>query len=438
MPQGDEADVFFGEGASTVVLSAADDEVEKLRELFSGIEFAAIGRVTSAARLRIAEADRRGRPRVEADSRTGDAQEACRKWMKSVRENSRRSLRSFLWKSSPRSPTSTPSTRNAASSASTAIPRPPISSTWACTRLQHRGQESAGIVSSNGKSLISHRGMGLVADIFSSDVINRLEGTARHRPQPLFHHRLDLAQELPAAGGRVRGRRIGARAQRQPGELRRTARAARDQRLAVSIILGQRSDHSSDRGVARADAGRARGRGAGAGARRLLAGGADRARDDRGARPVRLSSAGAGIAQRRADRGVGNLRAGPGARRLPARSRAGRDGGDQRRRNAVAASVPARADQALHLRVRLLLAARQPALRAQRLPGAQAAGARAGARMPGRRRHRRAGARLGQRRRARAMPKNRGCRSRWGWCAATTSAAPLSSRASRFATSGSR
>ena len=44
--------------------------------------------------------------------------------------------------------------------------------------LQHRGQESAGIVSSNGKSLISHRGMGLVADIFNSDVINRLEGTA--------------------------------------------------------------------------------------------------------------------------------------------------------------------------------------------------------------------------------------------------------------------
>ncbi|MGH7934212.1 MAG: amidophosphoribosyltransferase [Candidatus Binataceae bacterium] len=44
--------------------------------------------------------------------------------------------------------------------------------------LQHRGQESAGIVSSNGKSLISHRGMGLVADIFNNDVIARLEGTA--------------------------------------------------------------------------------------------------------------------------------------------------------------------------------------------------------------------------------------------------------------------
>jgi len=43
--------------------------------------------------------------------------------------------------------------------------------------LQHRGQESAGIVSSNGKSLISHRGMGLVADIFSEEVIGRLAGT---------------------------------------------------------------------------------------------------------------------------------------------------------------------------------------------------------------------------------------------------------------------
>jgi amidophosphoribosyltransferase len=44
--------------------------------------------------------------------------------------------------------------------------------------LQHRGQESAGIVSSNGKSLIAHRGMGLVADIFNNDVIGQLEGTA--------------------------------------------------------------------------------------------------------------------------------------------------------------------------------------------------------------------------------------------------------------------
>jgi amidophosphoribosyltransferase len=44
--------------------------------------------------------------------------------------------------------------------------------------LQHRGQESSGIVSSDGKILISHRQMGLVADIFKEDVIQRLEGSS--------------------------------------------------------------------------------------------------------------------------------------------------------------------------------------------------------------------------------------------------------------------
>jgi amidophosphoribosyltransferase len=44
--------------------------------------------------------------------------------------------------------------------------------------LQHRGQESAGIVSSNGRHLLSHRGMGLVADIFKEDILQKLEGHA--------------------------------------------------------------------------------------------------------------------------------------------------------------------------------------------------------------------------------------------------------------------
>jgi len=42
--------------------------------------------------------------------------------------------------------------------------------------LQHRGQESAGIVSSDGDHLYSHKAMGLVADIFSEDVLKRLPG----------------------------------------------------------------------------------------------------------------------------------------------------------------------------------------------------------------------------------------------------------------------
>jgi amidophosphoribosyltransferase len=44
--------------------------------------------------------------------------------------------------------------------------------------LQHRGQESCGIVSSDGKGLISHRQMGLVADVFKEDVIKHLEGAS--------------------------------------------------------------------------------------------------------------------------------------------------------------------------------------------------------------------------------------------------------------------
>ncbi len=44
--------------------------------------------------------------------------------------------------------------------------------------LQHRGQESAGIVASDGTQLRGHRAMGLVADIFSADVLARLPGEA--------------------------------------------------------------------------------------------------------------------------------------------------------------------------------------------------------------------------------------------------------------------
>ncbi len=42
--------------------------------------------------------------------------------------------------------------------------------------LQHRGQESAGIVSSDGKKLHIQKAMGLVADIFSEDRIKKLLG----------------------------------------------------------------------------------------------------------------------------------------------------------------------------------------------------------------------------------------------------------------------
>ncbi len=43
--------------------------------------------------------------------------------------------------------------------------------------LQHRGQESAGMVTSNGMALHAHRAMGLVADIFTEDVLTKMHGT---------------------------------------------------------------------------------------------------------------------------------------------------------------------------------------------------------------------------------------------------------------------
>ena len=42
--------------------------------------------------------------------------------------------------------------------------------------LQHRGQEACGIVSSNGEQLFVHRGLGLVQDVFSAAVLDRLPG----------------------------------------------------------------------------------------------------------------------------------------------------------------------------------------------------------------------------------------------------------------------
>src|ERR1700730_11107397 len=43
--------------------------------------------------------------------------------------------------------------------------------------LQHRGQESAGIVTSDGLTSRVHKAMGTVADIFTEDVLSKIRGT---------------------------------------------------------------------------------------------------------------------------------------------------------------------------------------------------------------------------------------------------------------------
>jgi amidophosphoribosyltransferase len=54
--------------------------------------------------------------------------------------------------------------------------------------LQHRGQEGAGITSSDGKQYFSEKGIGLVADIFSEKRLKRLPGT-----QAIGHNRYSTA-----------------------------------------------------------------------------------------------------------------------------------------------------------------------------------------------------------------------------------------------------
>jgi amidophosphoribosyltransferase len=44
--------------------------------------------------------------------------------------------------------------------------------------LQHRGQEAAGIVSTDGERMYEHKGMGLVAQVFDEESIGRLQGHA--------------------------------------------------------------------------------------------------------------------------------------------------------------------------------------------------------------------------------------------------------------------
>ena len=68
----------------------------------------------------------------------------------------------------------------------------PEASTWpifVSMRFSTGGQESADIASSDLVTLHSHKAMGLVADIFSKEVIATLPGKLRHRSRQVFHHR---------------------------------------------------------------------------------------------------------------------------------------------------------------------------------------------------------------------------------------------------------
>ncbi|MDI6807972.1 MAG: amidophosphoribosyltransferase [Candidatus Eisenbacteria bacterium] len=65
--------------------------------------------------------------------------------------------------------------------------------------LQHRGQESTGIVSSDGKQFFSHKAMGLVSDVYTPSVLNQLPGhlaTGHNRYSTTGSTRIENAQPM--------------------------------------------------------------------------------------------------------------------------------------------------------------------------------------------------------------------------------------------------
>ena len=168
--------------------------------------------------------------------------------------------------------------------------------------LQHRGQESAGIVSTDGQALHVHRGMGLVADIFTAQVLDKLPGGAA-----IGHVRYSTAgreppQERPAHRRRVRGRRGGGGPQRQPGQRRRAARPSSRRRAPssrpratprciVHLMARARTEHARRRRAPRAGAPEAlcaRSQGAYASLLPHRAARSSRVRDPHGFRPLVL------------------------------------------------------------------------------------------------------------------------------------------------------
>ena len=176
---------------------------------------------------------------------------------------------------------------------------------FALYALQHRGQESAGIATSESGQIMTVRDLGLVSQVFDEEKLRALHRADGGRPRALLHDRLLGVGERPAglAHGPPPG---GARPQRQPHQRGRAARRAERPRRPLPRHLRLR-DHRGDALDPRGRAGRGRARGCRAAPRGRLLDGRDdeggggrlprprgpaaaRARDDRGDRCVASES----------------------------------------------------------------------------------------------------------------------------------------------------
>ena len=207
--------------------------------------------------------------------------------------------------------------------------------------LQHRGQESAGIATSNGQQLLVYKDMGLVSQVFDETALNALQGHIAIGHTPLLDHRWQHLGER-AADARPHGRRHRRpRPQRQPDQHRRAGRPRRRalrQPAARRARPRQHHRHRADHGAAGRRPGPHprghRARGAPAPARRVLPRLHGRAHAVRRARPAGRPPAGARPAGARLGRRQRD--AGPRHRRrlVRPRDRARRVHRDRRRRPA--------------------------------------------------------------------------------------------------------
>ena len=242
-----------------------------------------------------------------------------------------------------------------------------------------------GMAVSDGETVMVVKDMGLVATVFDERTLSGSQGPSGHRPHPLLDpRRLGLGRGTaglpPGRTGRLR-----ARPQRQPDQHRR---AGREGRHAARLLLhGQRRRGRAVGPLLPRDRGPGPGAPSGAADRRgrLLHGADELAAPLRPARPARVPPAVPGPPRpaRRARRlgpGLGDAGAQHHRGDLRARGRTRRARRDRRRRSPQPrdpVAAPGRAP-ALHLRVRLHRATRQPALRARGARGALPHGRAAG------------------------------------------------------------
>ena len=124
--------------------------------------------------------------------------------------------------------------------------------------LQHRGQESAGIMVSDGREIKWYKEMGLVTQVFDERTLSQLKGDlaiGHTRYSTTGSSVLRNAQPLHCAWGRRHGRR---RPQRQPHQHGRAAGRDGGAGRPFRDLQRQRGDRPDDRHPAGQDAGRRR------------------------------------------------------------------------------------------------------------------------------------------------------------------------------------